>query len=219
MKNLTKLLLAAGIFSITACSSTVVVPPTPEVHVLDRAYNGVVPCADCSGMDVTVLLEGDGTYVMQRTYLETRDGNQTFFETGTWAKDGEKLRLTDTAGQRAYYNPQDKSLVMLDIDGNPVKSDLNYTLKMVKPVQLKGEYRYMADAATFKDCQTGVVYAVSGNIGLEQGYGKLGVEGGKPVYLEVEGYYTIRPSMEDGQFDQALIQTGKSVLDKSRGCQ
>ncbi|WP_413483312.1 envelope stress response activation lipoprotein NlpE [Morganella psychrotolerans] len=218
MKNLTKFLLAVGIFSITACSSTVSVTPTAEVHVLDRAYSGVVPCADCSAMGVTVLLETDGTYVMQRTYLETRDGNKTFFETGTWAKDGEKFRFTDTTGQRSYYDPQEKSLVMLDTEGNAIESDLNYTLRMVKPVQLKGEYRYLADAATFKDCETGVVYAVADNSGLERGYSKLGVEGGTPVYMEVEGYYSIRPSMEDGQFDQALIQTGKSVLDKSRGC-
>ncbi|MEX6398067.1 hypothetical protein AB6E88_13745 [Providencia hangzhouensis] len=50
---------------------------------------------------------------------------------------------------------------------------------------------------------------------MEKAYGETGVDGGTPVYAEIEGYYTIRPSMEDGQFDSALVPTGAIKFDKS----
>ena len=64
----------------------------------DRAYNGgVVPRADCSGMDVTRFTRGDGTGVMQRAPIRkpataTRPSLKLDL-----AKDGENPFLTDTA--------------------------------------------------------------------------------------------------------------------------
>lgn len=56
------------------------------------------------------------------------------------------------------------------------------------------------------------------NIDLEKGYLATGIEADKPVYVEVEGYYTIRPSMEDGLFAATLIQTGEIKFDKLHTC-
>lgn len=215
MNKMKVLLVVAGILSLAACKS---VNPTEKVKIIDNAYSGVLPCADCSGIDTTILMEKDGTYVIEYIYLETKDGNQSYFETGTWAKDGNKYLFVNTAGDRSYYDLQDKKLVMLDQEGKSIESNMNYSLAMVQPTKLSGEYRYMADAATFKDCKTGLNYAVNESIELERGYGKTGVEGGTPVYVEVEGYYSIRPSMEDGLFNPALIQTGSYSFDKSKTC-
>ncbi|MFS1537619.1 MAG: hypothetical protein ACL7BU_01790 [Candidatus Phlomobacter fragariae] len=74
----------------------------------------------------------------------------------------------------------------------------------------------MADVVLFKECQSGCTYSVNG-IDLEKGYHATGIEAGKLV--EVEGYYTISPSMKDGLFDARLIQTGAIKFDKLRSCQ
>lgn len=215
-KKLLMVLAAAGIITLAGCQNSTT---APEVRYIDRAFTGVLPCADCSGIETTILFNQDGSYVEELTYLGTRDGDQTMFETGSWAKDGDKLRLTNTQGERSYFSPSadDKSVTMLDSDGNVIESQFDYTLKQVTPSKKIGEYHYMADAATFIECGTKRNYAASG-IELEKNYGATGVNGGTPVYAEIEGYYTIRPSMEDGLFDPALVQTGSILFNKEKSC-
>ncbi|AFH94850.1 TPA: envelope stress response activation lipoprotein NlpE [Providencia stuartii] len=215
-KSLFLALMATGVMTLVGCQTAV---KQPSVTYIDRAYTGILPCADCSGIEATLLVNQDGTYVEQLVYLGSRDGDQTFYETGTWAKDGDKLRMTNANGERAYFAPSadDKSMVLLDQEGNKIQSQLNYTLTQVAPSKKTGEYRYFADAATFTECKTGRTYTATG-IELEKGYSATGVTGGTPVYAEIEGYYTVRPSMEDGKFDPALVQTGDIMFDKSSAC-
>ncbi|ELX8380880.1 envelope stress response activation lipoprotein NlpE [Providencia vermicola] len=215
-KTLFLALMATGIMALAGCQSA---DKQPSVTYIDRAYTGTLPCADCSGIEATLLVNQDGTYVEQLVYLGTRDGNQTFYETGSWAKEGDKLRMTNANGERSYFLPSadDKSMVLLDQEGNKIQSQLNYTLNQVTASKKVGEYRYLADAATFTECKTGRTYTASG-LDLEKGYSATGVTGGTPVYAEIEGYYTVRPSMEDGQFDPALVQTGHIMFDKSSSC-
>ncbi|EKT53399.1 envelope stress response activation lipoprotein NlpE [Providencia sneebia] len=215
-KSLFSALIAMSVITVVGCQT---VTKEPKVTYIDRAYTGIIPCADCSGIEATLLVNQDGTYVEQLVYLGTRDGDQTFNETGTWAKDGNKLRMTNAKGERAYFLPStdDKSMTLLDQEGNKIDSELNYTLKQVAPSKKIGEYRYFADAATFTECKTGRQFAAEG-LELEKGYSATGVTGGTPVYAEIEGYYTVRPSMEDGLFDPALVQTGEIMFDKSTSC-
>ncbi|MBS9424989.1 envelope stress response activation lipoprotein NlpE [Photorhabdus caribbeanensis] len=215
-KKLLTALVAVGVSALMGCKGNSVQQTSSQP--VDQTFHGTLPCADCSGIDTTLLLDNDGTYILEQTYLGARDGDQSFFESGLWAKDGEKIRLTKSDDQKSYYLPKGENLVMLDIEGNKIESSFNYELQRVKPKKLAGEYSYMADAALFTDCSTGKRYAVTESLDLEQGYHQVGVEGGTPVYVEVEGYYSVRPSMEDGQFDPALIQTGKIHFDKSKSC-
>ncbi|PQQ27171.1 copper homeostasis/adhesion lipoprotein NlpE [Photorhabdus luminescens] len=215
-KKLLTALVAVGVSALMGCKGNSAQQTGSQP--VDQTFHGTLPCADCSGIDTTLLLDNDGTYILEQTYLDTRDGDQSFFESGLWAKDGEKIHLTKSDDQKSYYLPKGENLVMLDIEGNKIESSFNYELQRVKPKKLAGEYSYMADAALFTDCSTGKRYAVTESLDLEQGYHQVGVEGGTPVYVEVEGYYSVRPSMEDGQFDSALIQTGKIHFDKSKSC-
>lgn len=194
--------VAAGLFILSGCQNNIGL--LLDGKIVDQTYNSILPCADCSGIDTTILVNQDGSYVMEQSYQGSPDDKRSFFESGTWVLGKDKLTLTNSYGEKSYYLPREDKLVMLDIDGNVINSELNYTLAKVQPKQLAGEFTYFADAGTFKDCQSGRVYAASG-IELEKGYFSTGVEGGTPVYLEVNGYYSIRPSMEDGQYDRALV--------------
>ncbi|WP_445495015.1 envelope stress response activation lipoprotein NlpE [Photorhabdus sp. SF281] len=215
-KKLLTALVAVGVSALVGCKGNLVQQTSSQP--VDQTFHGVLPCADCSGIDTTLLLDDDGTYILEQTYLGSRDGDQSFFESGQWAKDGEKIRLAKSDDQKHYYLPKDGNLVMLDMEGNTIESSFNYELKRVKPEKLMGEYSYIADAASFTDCSTGKHYDVPESLDLEQAYHQVGVEGGTPVYVEVEGYYSVSPSMEDGQFNSALVQTGKIHFDKSKSC-
>ncbi|WP_323872169.1 envelope stress response activation lipoprotein NlpE [Xenorhabdus doucetiae] len=215
-------LLAAGVFTAVGCQNPPVTQDSPvsqeQPQSTEKVFSGVVPCADCAGIETTLQLAEDGSYILGQTYLEAKSEKNTFFETGHWVRNGKKIVLSDQDGKKSYYLMKGESVVMLDINGEPIQSDFNYELDKVKPKKLAGEYRYFADSALFTECGTGKRYDAAENIDLERGYGATGVEGGTPVYVEIEGYYTLRPSMEDGLFDHAVIQTGKIRFDKTSSC-
>lgn len=215
-KSLILVLMAVGAVTLAGCQSGTKKAQTVPV---DRVYSGVLPCADCSGIEATLLLQQDGSYVEQLVYLDTKDGSRSFHDSGKWNIEGNKLRMTNPKGESTYFSQSadEQSVTLLDLEGNLIETQLNYTLERVKPSKKAGQYRYMADAAVFTECESGRQYTASG-LELEKAYSKTGVDGGTPVYVEVEGYYTVRPSMEDGQFDSALVQTGKINFDKTASC-
>ncbi|PHM73186.1 envelope stress response activation lipoprotein NlpE [Xenorhabdus kozodoii] len=221
-KKILLALLVAGVFTAAGCQNSSVPQNSPvsqeKPQPTENVFSGVIPCADCAGIDTTLQLAKDGTYILGQTYLGAENEKDTFFETGSWVINGKKMVLSQQDGHQSYYLPKGENLVMLDINGDPIQSNFNYELDRVKPKKLAGEYSYFADSALFTECGTGKRYDAAENIDLERGYHATGVEGGTPVYVEIEGYYTLRPSMEDGLFDKAVIQTGKIHFDKTVSC-
>lgn len=215
-KSLMLVLMAVGAVTLAGCQT---VAKNTESSPVDNVYTGVLPCADCSGIEATLLVNQDGSYVEQLIYLGTKDGDSAFHDSGKWAIEDNKLRTTNPKGENIYFSQaaDGKSVTLLDLEGNPIESQMNYTLEKVKPSKKIGQYRYMADAAVFTECESGRQYSASG-IELEKAYSETGVDGGTPVYVELEGYYTVRPSMEDGQFNPALVPTGNINFDKSASC-
>ncbi|MDC9590773.1 envelope stress response activation lipoprotein NlpE [Xenorhabdus sp. XENO-10] len=221
-KKILLALLVTGVFTVAGCQNIPVTQndpvPQEQSQSTEKVFSGIVPCADCSGIETTLQLAKDGTYILGQTYLEAKSEENTFFETGHWVINGKKIILNNQDGKKSYYLIKGESLDMLDINGEPIQSSFNYELDKVTPKKLAGEYNYFADSALFTECDTGRRYDASENIDLERGYSAIGVEGGTPVYVEIEGYYTLRPSMEDGLFDNAVIQTGKIRFDKTSSC-
>ncbi len=63
-------------------------------------------------------------------------------------------------------------------------------------ITLKGMYSYMADAAVFQDCATGVKSPVAtegDNIALERAYGASGTNPGAPILVTLDGRLELRP--------------------------
>jgi copper homeostasis protein (lipoprotein) len=217
------LFLAAGALSLLGCNNQYQ-PKEQPLQAMQQSYQGVLPCADCGGLDTSLFLDEDGTFVLQETYRDTKDGDQTFADYGKWARTADKLVLTDSRGDKRYFRPAGKSLEMLDQSGAVIESKLNYRLDPVEkalpktPMALKGSYTYMADAAVFKDCATGKTFPVDNTIALEQGYAKAYKTPGEPVFLTLNGHFSVQPSMEEGLTEKALVPDGKLVFDRSKNC-
>ncbi|MFS1563780.1 MAG: copper resistance protein NlpE N-terminal domain-containing protein [Candidatus Arsenophonus phytopathogenicus] len=45
---------------------------------MDKIYTGVLPCADCSGIETTVLFNPNGKFIEQLTYLGKEEQKNTF---------------------------------------------------------------------------------------------------------------------------------------------
>jgi copper homeostasis protein (lipoprotein) len=109
------------------------------------AYRGVLPCADCPGIDTTVRLFADpsgaedhGRYVTRTSYQER---NTTNTEAGTWTL--EKGTPNDAAASVYVLKPKtgngatnflvvgDNEIKQLDADRKPFAGTVNFTLKRI----------------------------------------------------------------------------------------
>ena len=115
--------------------------PAPEgldVRAFAGSFSGTIPCADCPGIDATLTLEADGSYATHDVYQE-RD--TSFDSSGTWTVEeaGRRIRLDPNSKDeqdRLYEVVSNDELRMLDADGNPIESGLNYTLvRTVAPLR------------------------------------------------------------------------------------
>jgi len=93
-------------------------------HALDwaGAYRGVLPCADCAGIETVVVLAMDGTYRTQSRYLG-KDGrissDQGRF---TWNEAGNTV--TFAGGEPARYAVGENRLTRLALDGSRITGAL-----------------------------------------------------------------------------------------------
>lgn len=74
--------------------------------------------------------------------------------------------------------------------------------------EIQGMFRYMADAAVFRDCRDNRTFPVameSQYIELERAYLNSGIEAGNEVYVRLKGRYLGRPAMEGNSNKVSLI--------------
>jgi copper homeostasis protein (lipoprotein) len=191
---------------------------------MQQSWRGVLPCADCEGIETSLFLAKDGTWVMNERYQGVEREPSSFASYGTWARTAEKLVLTDNKGEKSYYRAKGDKLEMLDREGNPITSSLNYTLEPVKsslpvtPMAMRGMYFYMADAAIFTDCATGKRVPVANNAQLERDYAAARGNESKPVLLIVEAHFTLQANPDTGEQVKTLVADKSMKFDAKKTC-
>lgn len=145
MKKVFLIAAVAGLF-IAGCNSTkeestVNTDGQTEEPVIDMSnaknsidylgtYKGVVPCADCEGIETVITLNPDESYNIKETYLGKSDN--MFEDVGSfdWMDDGNRLKLEDTDSNIRFFAVSEGKLIMLDLEGNPTEgvNDKNYEL-------------------------------------------------------------------------------------------
>ena len=101
---------------------------------LPSSFSGVLPCADCPGLQYHIEFRDDGSYRMRMTYLErgANGAGKDVDEAGAWqlVLDGQRVTLRseqNTTTTFAIKNPD--TLRLLDKSGEEIASKLNYDLK------------------------------------------------------------------------------------------
>jgi uncharacterized lipoprotein NlpE involved in copper resistance len=114
---------------------------TPDAgqQTLDLTWQGVLPCADCDGIQTRLRLLSDGQgrrYELQEAFL-AGDGGEVFEGQGAWAEESAVLddqptvvyRL-DKQGVGLWFALQpDGALEMLDGQGRPMADRLSHRLQ------------------------------------------------------------------------------------------
>lgn len=217
-------LLVAVIAVLIGCHTAK--PVREEIlQPMAQSYRGILPCADCAGIDTSLFLSEDGTFVLQHDYQTNRPGTTSFATYGKWARTADKLVLTDTRGDKHYFRPIENGFEMLDADGVPIKSAHPYRLTATKaplpitPMAMRGMYRYMADAAVFADCFTGVTYPIVNNVALQKQYLRIQSGPGAAVLLTLNAHFAVVPSMEEGMTVKSVVQSDAAFqMDAHKGC-
>jgi copper homeostasis protein (lipoprotein) len=211
---------AAVLFSLFGCHNRSgmderLVPLKP----MQQSYHGVLPCADCEGIDVSLFLEKDGTWVSNIRYIGGKTPG-SYGNYGTWARTAEKLVLTDNKGMKTYLLARNEALEILDNSGKHIDSPFNHTLKATDmplpttPIAMKGMYRYMADTATFQDCATGRTFLMADNAQLERGFGGAA----KPVLVVLKAHYIHMENPDTGAAFKALKADSDGRFSPGKGC-
>ena len=94
-------------------------------------FAGILPCADCPGIEMQLEIAADGTFALRETYQERGTTTET---RGTWTVDEAGMRLlldpdTKEDADRAFTIVSRDEVRALDPAGQPVDSTLNYSLR------------------------------------------------------------------------------------------
>lgn len=215
--------LALGALSLFGCHTSAMNYEQP-LQAMQQSFSGIVPCADCSGIETSLFLQQDGTYVLQETYLGAKNGDLVFASYGSWARTADKLVLTDSKGEKRYFHPEGDNLAMLDASGSPIVSQFNYVLKPTTqvmpntPMSLSGMMQSSAGAVTFTDCVTGKVFPLSGNKALEQGYLTARKKPQELVFVSMDGHFTVESPTGEQQPKKSLVVDSNVKFDASKAC-
>ena len=135
--------------SVPAAASTpvAIAPPAPETD-MSRAgvqpdaagfsakafagtFKGKLPCADCPGIDETLVLAPDGSFILTVAYQERPDDTRAI--AGSWTSEDNDTRIrldpnTKAEQDRLYAVVSNDDITQLGADGKPAASGLDHSL-------------------------------------------------------------------------------------------
>jgi heat shock protein HslJ len=101
-------------------------------------YQGVVPCADCEGIETTVWID-ESNYVLFTNYLGKKNKTESEFRGSyVWNNEGNTIILEGIKNAPNQYFVGENYLKQLDIKGNKIEGDLaeNYVLQKKSNVKV-----------------------------------------------------------------------------------
>jgi len=90
----------------------------------DGSYRGVLPCADCEGLETTVILGKDLNYTVTTKYLGKTDSVYERSGKFSWSERRNIIRLDGSTEQASTYFVGENVLTQLDKDGNKITGEL-----------------------------------------------------------------------------------------------
>lgn len=101
----------------------------------DGAYSGVLPCADCEGIDTFLTLNKDQTYQLKLRYLgHLEEEGKEFISEGkfTWDDNGTNITLEGTEDGFRKFKVGEHFLMPLDESGKEIEGVKGNNYKLYK---------------------------------------------------------------------------------------
>lgn len=84
-------------------------------------YHAIMPAADCPGISTTIILDSNGSYAIEREYLERM---YAYREKGKYTVSEDRLTLISEENDTTCLRMTDGLLLWLDRQGNEISGDL-----------------------------------------------------------------------------------------------
>jgi copper homeostasis protein (lipoprotein) len=200
-------------------------PQTPAIEA-PVTYTGVLPCADCPGIDTTLTLLPDHTYRLRAAY---RDRPAILHDLGRWIiEETGSLALRGGYESRLFRIVGRDSLEQLDRSGAPIPSQAPHSLGRAAQIDrirdvmpMRGTYAYMADAGRFTDCRSGAVFPVAqveANAQLEAAYAEARRDPGVPLLVDFMGHFEELPAMEGNRRIEHVVVDVFQQVERDATC-
>jgi len=94
-------------------------------------YTGVIPCADCPGIETKVTLKPDYSYDLTTLYQDRQDTPEHKTGKFLWDESRNVIELKNNTGKKKLFQFSDNGLTMLDQNGEKISGALadHYVLK------------------------------------------------------------------------------------------
>ncbi len=148
MKHLFQLSILAFLF-IHACKSdrSSDTPQSPSqteasmevAHTAIKArdhiglYQGILPCADCEGIETSLYLMANNAYLLTKVYKGKAD-NKAYKNIGdfAWSEDGTTVSLSNIEDAPHQFVVEDTRAIQLDTEGIRIEGDLAEKYILIK---------------------------------------------------------------------------------------
>ncbi len=191
--------------------------PGDPLGTLPATFTGMLPCSDCAGIRIELTLLQGGAFMRRTTYLR-EDHDASYYQLGKWLLSRDRRNLTlrgERQGDARWTIENGETLRSLDSGGTAVDSDEPHELKrtddagpLAPRLRLEGMFRYMADAARFRDCASGLQWPVEMSDdypALEREYGRRRVRPGSELMVSLHGRIEERPKMDGEGTEPTLV--------------
>ncbi|WKW11659.1 copper resistance protein NlpE N-terminal domain-containing protein [Pseudogemmatithrix spongiicola] len=194
-------------------------------------FAGTLPCADCAGIETWLVLHPDGSYRLRERYLE---GNATAsVRVGRWSLSRDSVPVVALYGTdsvpRRFAMTGALTLRTLARDGSPIESEQPLELVRVSmpsdlqaPARIRGEFRYMADAATLVSCEGGIQFPVAGDsafIRLQRAHREQNLGTGAAILVDAVGRLQVRAGAEEGTQVETFVVDSFAVVNRREACE
>ena len=88
------------------------------------SYKGILPCADCEGLETEIVINENDTYSIKKRYQGK--GFRVFVQKGNfiWNKEGNVIILTNVKNEPNQYFVGENTLTQLDLSGQKITGNL-----------------------------------------------------------------------------------------------
>jgi copper homeostasis protein (lipoprotein) len=171
-------------------------------------YKGILPCADCEGLETVICINENNTYNIKTLYQGK--GEKVFEQKGTfsWNKAGNTIVLDNVANGPNQYFVGENTLTQLDLSGKKITGDLAVAYILAKQpatnaqIETTVENKTTVDLNNRIEAQT-VIKKVNPAVGkatLAETKWKLVLLNGKVVNQKGKKDYFIKLNSKDGRF-------------------
>ena len=195
---------SGGVTGTVAYRQRIALPPNAAVHLTLESKTG--------GFVAAQTIPSAGRQVpipFHMCYLASDVDSEKTYELEALIVAGDKRMFHTAEGVPVITqgHPVNVEVMMTPFSG--AKKGVQESSKdKAKSFRINGMFVYMADAGLFTDCRTGERFPVAqkgDNAALERAYLSTRKEPAEPLYVTIEGHFSLEPKMEGDGKQMAII--------------